>query len=393
MFMRSHHTPARICLSNIFGRVCRFILVSLIALSAMVSTASNQGFAATSRIKDITSVEGIRDNILIGYGLVVGLNNSGDSLNNSPMTKQSLTAMLERLGVSVRGEAIKTGNIAAVMVTAKLPPFATAGSTIDVQISTLGDATSLMGGTLLVTPLIAADSQVYAVAQGAVMISGFSVSGDAASVTQNIPTSARIPNGAIVEKEIDFDFESMKQLRLSLHNPDFTTARRVAKVINRFARSNVAKAENPTTIVVDKPKKYKKGLVDLMTDIEQLSVTPDQPARIIVDERSGVIVIGQDVRISTVAVAQGSLTVRITEAPQVSQPNALAEVGETTVVPRTNITYTTEDDGKIAVMPAGVTLQELVTSLNALGIGPRDVITIIQAIKAAGAIQADVEVM
>jgi flagellar P-ring protein precursor FlgI len=331
--------------------------------------------------------------VLVGYGLVVGLNGTGDALSNAPMTRQSLTGMLERLGVNIKGQNINTGNVAAVMVTAKLPAFANQGSTIDVQVSTLGDASSLQGGTLIVTPLLAADGQVYAVAQGSVMTSGFTIVGDAASVTQNIPTAARIPNGAIVEREIEFDFAKLEELRLSLRNPDFTTARRVAQAVNRQLGSDVAKAENSATIRIVKPDSYDSDIVDLLTDIEQLTVQPDLPAKIIVDERSGVIVIGDNVKISTVAVAQGSLTVRITEAPQVSQPQGLSQTGETTVVPRTNIAYTTEEDGKVAVVPAGVTLQELVTSLNALGVGPRDVITILQAIKAAGAIQAEIEVL
>jgi flagellar P-ring protein precursor FlgI len=364
-----------------------------IAVCCALIFISSQTSAAPSRIKDIVDIEGIRDNVLVGYGLVVGLNGTGDSLSNAPMTRQSLTAMLERLGVNIKGENINTGNVAAVMVTAKLPPFATQGSSIDVQVSTLGDSTSLQGGTLIVTPLMAADGQVYAVAQGAVMTSGFTIVGDAASVTQNIPTAARIPNGAIVEREIGFDFASLKELRLSLRNPDFTTARRVSKVINRYMKAPIANAENPTSILLKKPEGYKKSIVELITDIEVLEVTPDLPAKIIVDERSGVIVIGENVRISTVAVAQGNLTVRITEEPQVSQPNPLSQTGQTTTVPRTNITYTTQEDAKIAVMPSGVTLQELVTSLNALGVGPRDVITILQAIKAAGAIQAEIEVL
>lgn len=366
-----------------------FLIIALCALTFISSIAN----AAPSRIKDIVDIEGVRDNVLVGYGLVVGLNGTGDSLNNAPMTRQSLTAMLERLGVNIKGENINTGNVAAVMVTAKLPPFTNQGSAIDVQVSTLGDATSLQGGTLIVTPLMAADGQVYAVAQGAVMTSGFTIVGDAASVTQNIPTAARIPNGAIVEREIGFDFAALNELRISLRNPDFTTARRVANVINRYMKAPIAKAENPTSIQLKKPEGYTKSIVDLITDIEVLEVQPDLPAKIIVDERSGVIVIGENVRISTVAVAQGNLTVRITEEPQVSQPTPLSQGGQTVAVPRTNITYTTQEDAKMAVMPSGVTLQELVTSLNALGVGPRDVITILQAIKAAGAIQAEIEVL
>ena len=350
--------------------------------------------AATPRIKDITDIEGVRDNMLIGYGLVVGLNGTGDSLGNSPFTEQSLTAMLERLGVNIRGENLNTGNIAAVMVTATLPPFKNQGTEIDVNISTMGDAKSLQGGTLLVTPLMGADGNVYAVAQGALVTSAVSAGGDAGSVTQNIPTSARIPNGAIVEKEIDFELAKLNSIRLSLRNPDFTTARRVAQRINARFGSGTAVAENPASIRVNKTGEYaKESIVELLTDLEQLEILPDQPARIVIDERSGVIVIGKDVKISTVAVAQGDLTVKIEEEPQVSQPNAFAENGETVVVPRTNVAVNEDGKGEMAVIEGGITLQDLVTSLNALGISPRDVITILQAIKAAGALQAEIEVM
>lgn len=369
--------------------ICRSLFIMALLLTAFISAAQ----AAPTRIKDIVYIEGVRNNMLVGYGLVVGLNGTGDSLNNAPMTRQSVTAMLERLGVNIKGENINTGNVAAVMVTASLPPFAVQGSTIDVQVSTLGDATSLQGGTLIVTPLMAADGQVYAVAQGSVMTSGFTIVGDAASVTQNIPTAARIPSGAIVEQEIGFQFDELNELRLSLRNPDFTTARRVAQAINQAIGEDIAEPKNSTTVQLQKPNGFDGSMADLITDIEQLTVRPDLPAKIVVDERSGVIVIGDNVRISTVAVAQGNLTVRITEAPEVSQPAPFSEGGETVAVPRTNIAYTTEEDGKIAVMPAGITLQELVTSLNALGVGPRDVITILQAIKAAGAIQAEIEVL
>ena len=348
--------------------------------------------AKTTRIKDIVAFEGVRDNQLVGYGLVVGLNGTGDSLNNSPFTEQSLAAMLDRLGVSVRGRNLNTGNVAAVMVTATLPPFTNQGAEIDVSVSALGDSESLQGGTLLVTPLMAADGEVYAVAQGPVIISGFTVNGDAGNVTQNIPTSGRVPTGAIVEREIDFKLEDLKQVRLALRNPDFTTARRISNAINKkIGRS--AQAENSASVVLRKPSGYSGSIVDLITDIEQLPVQPDQVARVIIDETSGVIVMGSDVRISTVAIAQANLTVKITETPQVSQPNAFAEQGETTVVPRTNIEINTGDDAKVAVVDTGVTLQDLVTGLNSLGVAPRDVITILQAIKAAGALQAEIDTL
>ncbi|MCC7036725.1 MAG: flagellar basal body P-ring protein FlgI [Alphaproteobacteria bacterium] len=351
------------------------------------------GTAGSTRIKDIVDIEGVRDNMLVGYGLVVGLNGTGDSLNNSPFTQQSLIGMLERLGVNVRDEKLNPKNIAAVMVTGTLPPFTNQGSRIDVSISALGDAKSLQGGTLLVTPLLGADSQVYAVAQGSVAIAGFSAKGDSASVTQNIPTGGRIAAGAIVEREIPFTLAGMTTTRLALRNPDFTTARRVASAINGHLKFNAASADNAASVTLNVPPGYNAGIVNLITDIEQLRVSPDQMARVVIDERSGVIVMGKDVRISTVALAQGNLTIRITETPQVSQPNAFAEEGETVVVPRTEMQVDKDEDKKITVLQTGVSLQTLVASLNALGVGPRDIITILQSIKAAGALQAEIEVM
>ncbi|HCS23223.1 MAG TPA: flagellar basal body P-ring protein FlgI [Alphaproteobacteria bacterium] len=372
-------------------------LLAAAALSTLVFTADASAQKATggmTRIKDIVDFEGVRDNMLIGYGLVVGLNGTGDSLNNSPFTEQSIIGMLDRLGVNVRDEKLNTKNIAAVMVTATLPPFTNQGTRIDVSISALGDSKSLQGGTLLVTPLLSADGQVYAVAQGPVSIAGFSAKGDAGSVTQNIPTTGRISAGAIVEREIPFALEGQASTRLSLRNPDFTTARRIAAAINSHLKFPAAVAQNPASVEVKVPPGYNAGLVNLLTDIEQLRIAPDQVARVVIDERSGVIVMGKDVRISTVALAQGNLTIRITETPQVSQPQPFSEGGETVVVPRTDIQVLDDGEGKkLAVLPEGVSLQELVTNLNALGVGPRDIITILQAIKASGAMQAEIEVM
>lgn len=359
--------------------------------------AVNQTFQVTkapsTRIKDIVDFEGVRDNMLIGYGLVVGLNGTGDSLSNSPFTQESIIGMLDRLGVNIRETDLNTKNIAAVMVTATLPPFTNQGSRIDVSIAAMGNSKSLQGGTLLVTPLLGADGQVYAVAQGPVAVSGFSAKGDAGSVTQNIPTSGRISSGAIVEREIPFDLNQMASMRLGLRNPDFTTAQRVAAEINKHVGTAIAHAENPASVEMKLPTGYQGGMVALVTDIEQLRITPDQPARVVIDEHSGVIVMGQDVRISTVALAQGNLTIRITETPQVSQPQAFSQQGATTVVPRTDIQIDTDKENKIAILSEGISLQELISSLNALGVGPRDIITILQSIKAAGALQADIEVM
>lgn len=376
-----------------FGEIIIFaigtMLLALICLSLIASPAD----AKTTRIKDIVDFEGVRDNQLVGYGLVVGLNGTGDSLNNSPFTEQSLIAMLERLGVSIRGQNLNTGNVAAVMVTANLPPFTNQGAEIDVSISALGDAESLQGGTLLVTPLLGADSEVYAVAQGPVIISGFSIAGQAGNVTQNIPTAGRIPAGGIVEREIDFKLEELQEVRLALRNPDFTTARRISQAINGFTSDGVAQAENSASVVLRRPANYNGNIVDLITDIEQLPVQPDQIARVVIDERSGVIVMGADVKISTVAIAQANLTVKVVETPQVSQPNAFAEQGQTAVVPRTTVDINSGPDAKLAVVETGVTLQDLVTGLNRLGVAPRDVITILQGIKAAGALQAEIETL
>lgn len=365
--------------------------LAALALGLALILPAGQAEAAESRIKDIASVQGVRDNMLVGYGLVVGLDGSGDSLRNAPFTKQSLEAMLERLGVNTRDTDLKTKNVAAVMVTAELPPFGRTGSRLDVNVSTLGDAKSLLGGTLLVTPLLGADGEVYAVAQGQVSISGFKAQGAATTVTKGVPTSGRIANGAVVEREVAYVFGSEPALRLALRNPDFTTARRVAQVINGQLRGT-ARALDPSTIEVQVPPQFRGDIVSFVTQIEQLRVTPDQRARIIIDEASGTIVIGADVRVSTVAIAQGNLTVRITETPQVSQPAPFSG-GQTTVVPRTDVQVNEGQEQRVVVMNSGVSLQDLVNGLNGLGLGPRDLISILQAIKAAGALQADIEVM
>ena len=348
--------------------------------------------AAMPRIKDLASVEGIRQNQLVGYGIVVGLNGTGDTLNNAPFTRQSAQAMLERLGVNTRGANMRTANMAAVIVTATLPPFATQGTKVDVTVSSLGDAKSLMGGTLLVTPLLGADGEVYAVSQGAVNISGFTAQGDAASITRGVPTVGRIANGGIVEREIEFQLNKLRSLRLSLRNPDFTTARRVAAAINDFLGAPTAEPTDPSTVVIQVPQRYQGNMIRLLTEIEQLKIEPDQTARIVIDERSGIIVMGRDVQVSQVAVAQGNLTVTISEQPQVSQPNPLAG-GQTAVVPRTAVKVDTEGGNKLAIVRESVSLRDLVDGLNALGVGPRDLISILQAIKAAGALQAEIEVM
>ncbi|MFQ6017279.1 MAG: flagellar basal body P-ring protein FlgI [Kiloniellaceae bacterium] len=370
------------------GVIGRFLAGLLFA--ALFGPAASQ---ADSRIKDIAEFEGIRDNLLVGYGLVVGLKGTGDDLDSAPFTRESLIGMLQRLGINARDDDLDTENVAAVMVTANLPPFARQGSRIDVTVSALGDAKSLLGGTLLVTPLLAADGEVYAVSQGPVAVAGFSAQGDGQSLTKGVPTTGRIPNGAIIERELNFGLVELESVKISLRNPDLTTARRVAQAINAFVGSTAARSTDPGTVLVQVPEKYNGDTVALLTDIEQLRVKTDQMARVVIDERSGVIVMGENVRISTVAIAQGNLTIRITETPQVSQPAAFSSTGTTEVVPRTDITVDEGESRRMAVLPAGVSLQELVNGLNALGIGPRDMITILQAVKAAGALQAGIEVL
>jgi len=348
---------------------------------------------ASSRIKDIVDFEGVRDNMLVGYGLVVGLNGTGDKLADGHFTKQSLQAMLNRLGVKPTAAGLDSKNVAAVMVTATLAPFSDKGTRVDVTVSSLGDASSLLGGTLLVTPLLGADGNVYAVSQGQVAVGGFTAGGAGATVTKGVPTSARIANGGIVEREIGFSLGGMESVKLSLRNADFTTARRIAQAVNAFLGTSAAIPTDPSTVKVQVPSDYTGKVVEMITDIEQLRIEPDQIARVIIDEQSGIIVMGENVRLSTVAVAQGNLTIRITETPQVSQPGPFSQTGTTTTVARTDVAVNQDQGSQLAVLQDGVTLQQFVNGLNALGIGPRDMITILQAVKAAGALQAEIQVM
>jgi flagellar P-ring protein precursor FlgI len=365
----------------------------LIGLIVLIMLVWASPATASSRIKDIVDFEGVRDNMLVGYGLVVGLNGTGDKLEDGHFTKQSLKAMLNRMGVKPTDNGLDSDNVAAVMVTASLPAFSSKGTRLDVTVSAMGDASSLLGGTLLVTPLMGADGEVYAVSQGQVAVGGFTAGGAAETVTKGVPTSARIANGAIVEREIDFRMDAMTNVSLSLRNPDFTTSRRIAQAINAFLGTSAAISTDPSTVEIEVPTSYNGKAVDMITDIEQLLIEPDQIARVIIDEQSGIIVMGQNVRISTVAIAQGNLTIRITETAQVSQPGPFSEVGTTTTVNRTDVQVGEDADSKLAVLQDGVTLQDFVNGLNALGIGPRDMITILQAVKTAGALQAEIEVM
>jgi flagellar P-ring protein precursor FlgI len=375
------------------GLIDRLWFVSIhVVMFALLMLTASQAHAA-SRIKDLAGFEGVRENTLVGYGLVTGLRNTGDDLKKIAPTKESLIGMLERLGINTRNDILDTSNVAAVIVTATLPPFSRQGSRINISISSLGNATSLQGGTLAVTPLLGADGEVYAVAQGQVQIGGFAAQGAAGSVVRGVPTSGRIPSGAIVEREIDFRLGDLKTMNLALRNPDLTTARRIADAINALLGTTASMPTDPGTVRVQLPEAYQGTNVDLMTRIEQLQVEPDHVARVVIDENTGVVVIGDDVRISTVAIAQGNLTIRVTETPQVSQPAPFSETGTTQVVPRTNIEVDEGAEKRLAVVNTGVSLQELVNGLNSLGVGPRDMISILQAIKAAGALQAELQVM
>ncbi len=373
---------------QVIGRFGTGMLLLVVALMLLLALPAH----GASRIKDIAQFEGVRDNLLVGYGLVVGLNGTGDSIDNINFTRESLVSMLERLGVNTRGADVDTENVAAVMVTSVLPPFSRQGTRVDVSVSALGDSESLLGGTLLVTPLVGADGEVYAVAQGPVAVGGFTAQGDAETITKGVPTSGRIAGGAIVEREIVFNLNNMQKIDISLRNPDFTTSRRVAEAINSYFGTAAARPVDPATVRMQIPPGYRGDTVSMITDIEGLRVVPDNVAKVVIDEQSGVIVMGKNVRINEVAIAQGNLTIRITETPQVAQPTPFSQ-GQTEVVPRTNIQVDEQADRRFAVLDPGVSLQELVNGLNALGIGPRDMITILQAIKAAGALQAEIEVI
>lgn len=341
-----------------------------------------------ARIKDIAMLQSSRDNQLVGYGLVIGLQGSGDGLRNSPFTEQSIRAMLENLGIASEGGRARSKNVAAVIVTANLPPFVQSGSRIDVSVSSMGDATSLAGGTLVMTPLKAANGEIYAVAQGPVFISGFSAQGQAESVTQGVPTAGRIPNGAIVEREVAADFDDLGMLTLQLRNPDFSTAVRIADAINDYAAERfgrrVAAEQDARTVMIRKPSDI--SAARFYAELENLLVESDAPARVVVDERTGTIVIGNDVKISRVAISHGALTVRITEMPRVVQPEPFSE-GQTAVEPYTAIDAG-RPDAKVAVLD-GPDLQTLVSGLNKLGVKPDGIIAILQGIKSAGALQAD----
>lgn len=367
----------------------------LLALALLIFAPFSVANAAGggSRIKDLTAVEGVRDNQLVGVGLVFGLPGTGDNLRNSPMTKQLLENSLEPMGTNVRDQtSMQTKNVAVVWITATLPPFATVGTKIDVNVSSIGDAKSLEGGTLSVTPLRGADGNVYAVAQGQLTIGGFEASGKSGSkIGRGVTTNGRVANGATIELETNFNLAKMTELRLSLRNPDFTTAKRIAAEINKNLGIEAAIVENPSSVTLMKPIGYPGNMANLIARIENLQVIPDSAAKIVVDESSGIVVMGENVKVSTVAVAQGNLTISVGENPSISQPAPFSQ-GQTAEVPSSTVKVE-EDKGDLTMVRGGVPLRELVAGLNALGVNPRDLIQILQALKAAGAIQADIEVM
>lgn len=340
------------------------------------------------RLKDLVDIDGVRGNDLVGYGLVVGLNGSGDGIRNAPFTEEILANVLERLGINISGEQFRPKNVAAVLVTAELRPFARAGSRIDVAVSAIGDAKSLLGGTLIMTPLNAADGQVYAVAQGSVLAGGVTAGGDAASTTTGVPTSGSIPGGARVEREVNFDFTQLSDLRLALRTPDFTTAHKIEQAVNAIAGARTAKMLDSGTISIDLSQQSSDSPAHFISRIENIPISPERKATVVIDQRSGTIVMSEDVRVSRVAVAQGNLTLRVEEAPIAVQPNPFAD-GRTVVVPRSSAEITDEPALAMAELQGGTTLSEVVAGLNGLGVGPRDMIDILKSIKAAGAIHAE----
>ncbi len=346
---------------------------------------------ADARIKDITVVQGIRDNQLVGYGLVIGLAGTGDSLRGAPFTDISMRSMLQRMGIGLGDLSLQSKNVAAVVATATLPPFVSQGARLDVTVSSLGDATSLSGGTLVMTPLVAANGETYAVAQGSVTVNGFSANGQAASVTKGVPTTGRVPNAGIVERDNSADINSIPYLTLELQNPDFGTAAKIADKINAYARkkfgANIASELDFRSVRVKRPDKIMASR--LLAEIGLLRVDADVPARIVIDERNGTIVMGENVRISPVAISHGSITIKITEDASVSQPEPFSK-GETVVVPSTNIDVT-QEGGQVAVLQ-GPTLEKLVHGLNSMGLKPPEITSILQTIKSAGALQAELVV-
>jgi flagellar P-ring protein precursor FlgI len=375
-----------------YAKRAKSILIAIAITLAVSMILFVKSANAASRIKDIVYFEGIRDNTLLGYGLVVGLSGTGDNLKNSPFTEKGLAQFLSKLGINSNGTNLKTKNVAAVTITATFPPFARSGSKFDVTVSTLGDSKSLNGGILLASPLLGADGNVYGIAQGPIATGGLiNVSSSSNATSKNVPTSGFITNGAIVEKEINFNLSSMKTIKLALRNPDISTARRISENINESVGEEAAKPLDPGTVEVTIPEIYGSNVMGLLADIEQIVVEPDQSAVIVVDETSGTVVIGEEVKIDTVAVAQGNLMVSITNqakgAKDEFSSDSSGSDGTTKPVNNNN-----KPGNGLAVLPHGSNLRDLVSGLNALGVGTRDLITILETIKTAGALHADIQV-
>jgi flagellar P-ring protein precursor FlgI len=373
------------------GKICQRHVAYIAALSCCLLLCLSASAVLGARIKDIASIQGMRDNQLFGYGLVVGLAGTGDG-TQAKFTMLSIANMMERMGIiNVDPQQIKVKNAAGVIVTAQMPPFAKNGQKLDVVVSSIGDAKSLQGGTLLMTPLKGVDGKVYAIAQGPVSIGGFAAGGQGGNVQKNHPTAGRIANGATVEREIPVDLNRKEQVRISLYRPDFTTVSRMVDAINDVMGVEAATAVDPETVSVRVPLEYRGSTVSFIASLENIEIEPDQKARIVLDERTGTVVMGSTVHISTVAIAHGNLSIRINENPQVSQPNPLGG-GQTVTTPGTNVNVK-EGGGEMVVLNGGATIGDLVSALNAIGVTPRDLISILGSIKAAGALQADIEVI
>lgn len=361
----------------------------LLVFCSLITSAFAASSTVSTRIKDIAKVQGVRPNQLVGYGLVVGLAGTGDS-NKTLQTLQSVGNMLKEFGVSINTAQLKTKNVAAVMVTAQLPPFVREGDTIDITVSSMGDAKSIQGGTLLQTPLKAANGQVYAVGQGAVSTGGFSASSGGGGAQKNFPTVGTMPNGAIVEQSVEENLGTGGTVSLSLSNPDFTTAARISAAINARYGS-ISRADNPGKVDITLPFMYQNKVNDFIAEIENLYVTPDNIAKVVVNERTGTIVMGGNVSVDEIAIAQGGLSINITKSTDVNQP-APFSLGETITTKNTDVTVT-EDKAHTIVLPATANVSDIVGALNAVGATPRDIISILQAIKAAGALHADLEII
>lgn len=368
----------------------RFCLIGFALVFLMLTCLQAQA----TRIKDLADIEGVRENQLMGYGLVIGLSGTGDDTTKSLFTKQAIANMIKRMGLTMNADVLKqlrTKNVAAVMVTAQLPPFVRPGSPLDIQVSSLGDATSLSGGTLLMTPLKGPDGNTYAVAQGPLAVGGIAFGGKAAKVQKNFPTSGRVTGGAIVERAVNYELQTAGDILYQLRETDFTTAARMAEAINTHFGKSTAHSVDSRSVKVLKPAGFKGDMVTFISELESIEMEPGRSARIVVNERTGTIVMGQDVRIATVAVSHGNLNLVITETIEVSQPNPLA-AGATVAAPKTTVN-TTEDRGNLVVLQKGVNIGEVARALNAIGATPRDLIAIFQAIKAAGALQGELVIL